>query len=190
MAGRRYLASTFPFSDKSHILVDTNVWTFIHSVQISNQDPGYADLLYNKIIPAGAHLYTSPLIIQEFVNVMTRAAWRAYRKRVNRDEDTCPYKKVYRRTQDFRNNYQLAIDIVKTEIIPRCTVISISPGMLNDSITNYSAQDFNDDLIMKCAEANGLIILTDDEDFTNHTSASTITISKHNRKKDHKRSYR
>ncbi|MBU7448675.1 MULTISPECIES: PIN domain-containing protein [Lactiplantibacillus] len=150
-------------SGNERLLVDTNIWQYIFGIQASQNDHGYSDLL-EQLVTKKNPLFINAQIISEYINLTTRLAFKSF-KQANHINRNISYKKNYRPTPDFNTNYDLAIESVKSEILPLASLTTANNDKVQESIYDYTMYDFNDEIIINDAISNGLGILTNDKDY-------------------------
>lgn len=157
---------TVPLNGDEHLLVDTNIWQYIFGIQASQNDHGYSDLL-GQLVTREIPLFINAQIISEYINLTTRLAFKSY-KRANHVSRHFSYKRCYRPTPDFNTNYDLAIESVKSEILPLVEFTMANNKKVFESINEYTMYDFNDEIIINDAITNRLGILTHDKDYLDY----------------------
>ncbi|QPI89298.1 type II toxin-antitoxin system VapC family toxin [Lacticaseibacillus paracasei subsp. tolerans] len=177
--GQKYDASSFPFSKNTKVLIDTNIWVYIEDSKAADQVSGvaYTDLLYRTILPSCAQLYTTPLIIEEYINQRIRLSYSIYLKKIDESRDAFGFKHDYCPTQDFAQNYDLILSEVQDEILQMVSLIDSSANYLTRALDSRISKDFNDEMIIQCALMNKFYILTNDRDFIENSPSEVGIIT-------------
>lgn len=139
----------------------------IYGINSSRIDPGYSEVL-GKMKEGNAQLFVNSAIISEYINTTTRIAASNYQRTVWQSEHRSKkfnYKQNYRPTKDFEENYFIAIESAKEEILKDACLIQISQSQISNALQCINMLDFNDQLIVNNAMDNHLSILTDDRDY-------------------------
>lgn len=163
-------ASQYHFLPNDSILVDTNFWLLTFDVFGSKDDRGYAELIDHI---TGANLYVTDLIISEFVHSTVKIAFKNYCNETGHPDWN--YKYDYQPTKDYEQNYKMAIETVKQDILSMANIIN-TPKACVESALNQPVDmlDYNDRVIVQTASNNHFGILTDDADYRNCNSDITI----------------
>lgn len=164
--------SQYHFLPTDDILIDTNFWLFTYNIFASKNDRHYSAVL-DYI--SSAHIYITDLIISEFIHTSVKIAFKNYKK--NNNLPNINYKQDYQITSDFKEQYQIAVNTVKDEILTltNIEIIETKKHYLQNALTGPTGMlDFNDRVILQTALDNNFIILTDDADYKNCNSDITI----------------
>ena len=145
------------------ILLDTNIMIDLFFPVYGNQKNNVSSL-YSKIVASKAKLLITSVQISELINRYIRIQFGLY---VNEHPECIDFKKQYRSTSDFQENMNIALDVIKNEIMPIFSPIDDGFSQIESSkiyLYNFG-YDFNDALILQIAEKNSAIFITNDGDF-------------------------
>lgn len=169
-------ASKHRFMSMDNILVDTNFWLLTYNVFASRNDRHYSELLDHIF---SSRLYVTDLIVSEFIHSSLKIAFKNYQKEHDpKNIKNIKYKKDYQNTDDFKRQYEIAIETMQDEILnPRNNIelIETKKEDLNKAF-EYPRKmlDFNDRVIVQTALSNHFLLLTDDADYKNCDANITI----------------
>lgn len=164
----------YTFSATDQLLLDTNVWMFVHGPVGPGRSAQVA--LYSRalasILAAGSHMYIDVLILSEFINSYARLMY--HRKSRSRSGKRTSFK-AFRRSQAFKPVAQaIAADVRR--VLVSCSRINSRFDTLGiDTLVSEYEQgdsDFNDLVITDLCKRKGLTLITDDSDF----KGSTLTV--------------
>lgn len=164
---------SYDFTGKESLLLDANVLLYLFGPHNSGNDHGYSDFL-EKALLRNVEMYVNESVLSEFVNRNCRLAYKQFLKNHNFSESFCDYKRTYRKSEDFKKNYKLSIDIIESEILSIAKFSANTDREINVVLSSYELLDFNDELIIRNAEVNGFGIVTHDRDFLQHSSNVSI----------------
>lgn len=156
----------YKFNGKEKIILDTNVLLYLFGPFNGGNDYGYSEFLKNAINSC-AELFVNNQILSEFINRNCRLAYQQYLKNKKCKQNKFQYKRHYRSTADFKENYKLSIEIIKTEILSISNLSVIDVKDITHALSHYQMLDFNDELILQNAYRESLNIVTHDTDFFN-----------------------
>lgn len=165
--------SNYTFTGSEKFLVDANVWLYLYGPLNNQYDHGYSKII-PKVFDNTIKLFINDLIISEFVNRTCRLAYNKYLQKNQLNSQSCDFKKVYRNTQDFKDIYKLTIETIEQDVLTISTYVPVVKDDLFNGISNLSADDFNDELIVQTALSQGLSIITHDRDFHSHPADVSI----------------
>ncbi|KEK15984.1 hypothetical protein HQ33_07415 [Limosilactobacillus reuteri] len=156
-------ASQYHFMPMDNILIDTNFWLLTYNIFASRNDRHYSGLL-DYI--SSSNIYITDLIISEFIHTSLKIAFKNYKKSNNLPD--IAYKEDYQSTDDFKQQYQIAVETMHNEILglPKINLIETKKEYLYKAFEFPNKMlDFNDRVIVQTALDNQLSILTDDADY-------------------------
>lgn len=161
----KWRISEYVFNGSETLILDTNILLYLFGPYNGSEDYGYSDFL-EDILNKKCKLVVSDVILSEFVNRNLRLAYSTYIKDNNLNSRRFKYKRDYRETSDFAENYELSLEIIRTEILTIAELVEISIEDMENSVsTNYAMLDYNDEIILRTAERNDYGIATHDSDF-------------------------
>lgn len=163
----------YTFNGREKIILDTNILLYLFGPFNGGNDYGYSNFLINSIT-SGTELFVNNQILSEFVNRNCRLAYKQYLKNNGLKQWAFQYKRDYRETDDFKENYELSMEIIDTEILPISNLSLIDVSDVTQSLTSYQMLDFNDELILQSASRESFNIVTHDDDFFNLNSEVPI----------------
>lgn len=166
-------ASAENYTSQSRVLIDTNIWVYVEDPTNGN-DHGYSNLVFKQIPCSGATMYTTPIILEEYINLRIRLSYRRYMKRNHYSSKRFRFKQDYGSTKDFKENYSMILDEVQQDILPRVSVIDSTKGTIQAALNTRRSHDFNDEIIIHCVKQNGFQLLTHDRDFRKNAEDITI----------------
>ena len=152
-------------SKSEHYLLDTNLWLFLHC-QIGNYKTGTIkkySFFYSKLIKANSTLYTTSLILSEFINTYLRIDCSSINK-IPREK----YKSDYRPSPAFSKTFEIIEQTVKEKILKqvKCLDDEMSKMSFDQVLCDSRRSDFNDAYVSNLIKGKGINILTDDYDFS------------------------
>ena len=151
-------------SSSEHYLLDTNIWLFLHC-PIGNyrkeKITKYSSF-YNKLLKAHSTLYTTSLILSEFINVYLRTDCKI--NEIQRDK----YKSDYRPSPAFSKTFKIIEQTVKRKMLNqvKCLDDEMSKMSFDQILHDSRRSDFNDAYMSHLVKDKGINILTDDHDFS------------------------
>lgn len=156
---------------------DTNIWLHL-CASIGNY--GYnkqrqCSRLLNDISINGNKILLTSLILSEFINAYLKMEFYvlAEKNKWSRHD----YKNLYRNTPECQSHMDCVKQIIQRQILPKTTMINdrFSRNIIDDIFKNFKNNaDFNDYYFLELARSNKLIIVTDDQDFTNICENITV----------------
>lgn len=160
---KAHRVASYQFSEGENILIDANVWLFIHA-PAGGPGSGWSndyELAYKRLLAARARPVTDALVLSEYLNRYFRleydGGWKQYYQ---------TFKK-FRQSRDFANLAQDAVGEVR-EILKKATIQDTASSVLSISdilaATEAGAMDFNDAILVDSCRHNGWKFLTNDED--------------------------
>lgn len=158
----------YEFTCRDRLFLDTNIWTYIYSPQdptdkrwVSTYSRAFDSRAFERILSAKSCIYVDVLVISEFINTYARIKWGLFKPHKKRFKD-------FRNSSDFKPIAKDIADSVK-RIMKHCRPLESGFEHLdiNNVLDDYvnGASDFNDQVIGKLCNANGLTLLTNDKDF-------------------------
>ncbi|MGA2175559.1 MAG: PIN domain nuclease [Verrucomicrobiota bacterium] len=163
-------ARTYKFSTKDRVLIDANVWIYIHGPSVPG-DPivqSYAAIL-SKLLMASIRPVLDVLVLGEFINRCARIEYE------RQDPPNASGKRVYRNFKDFRGSSAfppIAKDIANNciPLVGACDRVdhSFSEWKIADILNDFSTGRFDctDQFLVESCRKHGLSLLTNDKDFT------------------------
>ena len=147
-------------SSSEHYLLDTNIWLFLHC-QIGswrNNIISKYSSFYDKLLKAHSTLYTTSLILSEFINAYLRMDCSI--NKIPRDK----YKSVYRPSPTFSKTFQIIEQTVKEKILKqvKCLDDEMNKMSFDQILLDSRRSDFNDAYVSNLVKGKGISILTDD----------------------------
>lgn len=151
-------------SGSEHYLLDTNIWLFLYC-PIGNYREDIVSkysFFYNKLLKAHSTLYTTSLILSEFINVYLRMDCKI--NETSRDK----YKSDYRPSPAFLKTFEIIEQTVKGKILNqvKCLDDEMNKMSFDQILCDSRRSDFNDAYVSNLVRGKGIDILTDDRDFS------------------------
>jgi predicted nucleic acid-binding protein len=161
---KAHQASSYRFQKDELILIDANVWLFLHP-PAGGPGSGWAadySAIYKRLLDAEAQPVTDALVLSEYLNRYFRlefdGGWRKYFK---------GDFKAFRKSSYFKGLAEDAIAEVR-QITKKARVEDTPLKSLNlDDIFNETESgtlDFNDAILVESCRHHGWKLLTNDED--------------------------
>ena len=152
-------------SKSEHYLLDTNIWLFLYC-PIGNSKSHIISKyssFYHKLLKAKSTLYTTSLILSEFINRYLRMDCR-----INEKIPTDRYKSDYRPSPAFSETFKIIEQTVKGKILNqvKCLDDEMSKMSFDQILDDSRRSDFNDAYVSNLVKDKGINILTDDHDFS------------------------
>ena len=156
-------ASSYIFQEGEPILIDANVWLFLHppagdAGSIWTKD---YSAVYKSLIKAKARPMTDAMVLSEYLNRYFRVEWEAGWKEQYKDF------KSFRKSQYFKGLAEDAIaearQIVKLAELQDIPLRSFDFDAILSGTENGTL-DFNDAVIVETCRHHGWKLLTNDED--------------------------
>lgn len=157
---------SYPFTDRDRLLVDANVWLFVHG---PNKPRDARVSVYSsalaRCIAAKSIIHIDALILSEFIN---RYARLKYNILYSSGRITVDFKR-FRDSVDFKPVAREIADAVR-RVLAICnrTESGFSTVDILSLINAYEAGglDFNDQMIADLCQRQGLVLVTHDGDFS------------------------
>lgn len=158
----------YKLSNTDCLLLDTNILLYLFYPTMNQQKymQEYARL-WGDICSSKITVIISSIQISEFINRCIRSKFNIYNANHGNSLD---YKTDYRSTQDYQNNMNDILNIVREEIIPSFNIVNDNFNSVTlDKVFIYGfSYDFNDALLIHIAESYNANIVTHDFDFANY----------------------
>jgi predicted nucleic acid-binding protein len=165
------------FSDSDRLLLDANVWMFVHGPNKpgDNRVAVYSRALA-KILAARSAIHIDVLVLSEFINRYARLRHNILRSSAGAPADF----KQFRNSADFKPVAQDIAGAVR-RVLKDCTrtgsgFASVDIASLMDEYEKGES-DFNDQMLTELCKSRGLTFVTDDGDFKG-LGLSLITANK------------
>lgn len=163
MKNKAHQARNYRFQQGEGILIDANVWLFLHPPagdSGSSWARDYSDA-FKRLLEAKAQPVTDALVLSEYLNRYFRLEWEAGWK-------SCyPIFKKFRKSADFSSLAETAVAEVR-EITKKARLEDTSLSSLSlESLlagTEAGDLDFNDAVLIESCRHRGWKLLTNDED--------------------------
>ena len=174
---RVHALSKYSFSKGERLLLDTNVWIYVHPEFPARQpDPlirAYSEGI-KSMQAAQAELITNVTILGEYLNRFCNLQWNMQYK------GQYPKYKNFRNSSDFAAVAQTAIKSIR-QILRLCTWSedTIGAKVIDSVLTTFMSgdADFSDLLLIELCRENGWKIVTNDGDFR-HGRVEIITANR------------
>ncbi len=161
------------------VFVDANIWLYIFS-KGRNPD-NYLGKRYSSsfkyFLKNKTSIFIDLAVISEFANRYLRITHSNYMNKNGLKKIDCDYKKNYRKTDDFKEEWKNMCNIITNKILSKVNTVNFeyAKSSLVDLLNpdNLNA-DFNDNHIMNLCRTNNMYLLTHDGDFKN-TDINIIT---------------
>ena len=151
-------------SESEHYLLDTNIWLFLYCPigDYKEHIIGKYSSFYHKLLKANSTLYTTSLILSEFINTYLRMDCRL--NNISRNK----YKSDYRDSPIFLETFKIIEKTVKEKILNhvKCLDDEMSNMSFDQIFFDSYHSDFNDAYVSNLVKNKGISILTDDCDFS------------------------
>lgn len=158
--------NTYTLNTGESFIVDTNVWIYLFS-PFSTNNFGYQNFL-SEAQTKKCKLFINSQIISEYINVICRTAYEEYVRSNRLNKSSFKYKRDYQQTADFYDNYQLACESVKNDLLRYSKILPIKLWHIRKSLNDYhQMKDYNDLLYTKMTKGK-IKIVSHDKDFGNH----------------------
>ena len=147
-------------------IFDTNVLIKIFYPVMGAANSTHYINLYNLIHKAKSKVYISGIQISEFVNRCIRFQFSIFSKEHPEIKD---FKKDYRETEDYRENMDAVLEIVRGDMLSGFERINDNFDVMDlDKLFMKSfSYDFNDAFIAELSRKYNTILVTDDMDYIN-----------------------
>lgn len=158
---------SYSINDGDKFFFDTNIWMYIYcsigdyKSELVESYSGF----YEKIATSGNPIYSSSLLVSEFINSYSRLEFNIIKKR----DGLRDFKK------DFRNSPKYGEIFENINLLTEAKIIG-NTVPLNDGFDGFKAAeffdikstyDFNDEYYSFLASKNDFKIVTNDKDFLN-----------------------
>lgn len=165
MPGKAQDISTYVFKDSDRLLLDANVWMFVHGPTPPGDKRAaiYSSALA-RILAAKATIHVDVLIVSEFVNRYARLRHKILQSTAG----VAPDFKQFRTGADFKPVAQDIADAIR-RVLKECTrsesgFASVDIGCLVDEYAKGES-DFNDQMLAELCKSQGWTLVTHDSDF-------------------------
>lgn len=146
------------------VFLDTNIWLHLFTPALgkTRSKTEKTGKLYKELLNTKAQLYTSSIVISEFLNAYSRIVF-------NYHKDLCPtkfkdYKRDFRTSDEYKDLIIELDEIVNIQILGDCEKLDDKFTQL-DPILISENFDVNDLIIMNICTQNQLKLITADNDF-------------------------
>lgn len=158
-----YDVSNYQFSKAEKLLIDTNIWLYVHPpfpVSADKRQRKVYSRALKRMLSEESTLLTNVVILSEYLNVFSRKIFHArYRREfVN--------FKQFRDSPWFRKVGRDAVGYVRS-ILRICNWSEEATGVTDQILNDFAIGrlDFNDALIRSLCQACDWKLVTDDHDF-------------------------
>lgn len=178
MAHKNYSISSFTPKASDIFILDTNILIkMYYPLEYNARHSLDYEELIGKIKKCKASILITSVQISEFINRCIRIQYGIYKQ--NNSLDNLDYKTDYRSTQDYKDNMNSILSIVRNDILPGAICINdkfdcIDPDKIYRIGFSY---DFNDALLVEIANLSDAFIITNDGDFGNYTTKKPLITS-------------
>ena len=163
MNNKAHHGATYPFRNGEHILIDTNIWLYLHppaTKPASSWEVTRYSNVFARLLRAKAQPVVDALILSEYLNSYIRIEYAAW-------------KSTYPKFKDFRNSAD-AVAILRSAVaevgqilntaVPHDTALTNIdlPAVLG--AVQSAVLDFNDGLLIENCRKHGWKLLTNDAD--------------------------
>jgi predicted nucleic acid-binding protein len=150
---------SYTFTQTDELLIDANVWLYIHGPQIPNdqRSTNYSNALTNII---------DVLILSEFINRYSRL--KCTQEKGSSDPATF---KSYRQSSDFKTVAKDIADAVRRIFKhSKCIESGFTSIDVDNLLTDYESKcpDFNDQILAELCKSKSLKLVTHDRDFKDY----------------------
>jgi predicted nucleic acid-binding protein len=164
-------ARGYKFGATDQVLVDANVWIYLHGPASLPSDPvvqKYA-AIFCKLLQAKVQIVLDVIVLGEFINRYARIEYQLL------DPPNPTGKRVYRDFKDFRDSpafLPVAKDIAQqcAPLVGVCRRVDhfFSQWNIGDILNDFSTGRFDcsDQFLVESCRKHGLSVLTNDKDFT------------------------
>ena len=153
--------SSYNFAQTDVLLIDANIWLYIHCPQARRDDitPNYSNALA-KILKAKCSIFLDVLILSEFINSYSRIKYKLQRGQSD--------FKSYRQSPFFKLVAKEIADAVR-RILKHCECIEsgFTSIDMKSLLTDYESKcpDFNDQILAELCRSRSFKLVTHDGDF-------------------------
>ena len=157
--------TAYEFKDSDRLLLDTNVWIFVHGPTT----PGnkrvtiYSNAL-KRILAAESTIHIDVLVVSEFINRYARLRHSVLKETAGAPADF----KQFRRSADFKPVAQDIADAVRRVLKDCARTESLFSTLDIDALVDEFEKgdsDFNDQILTELCRNKGWKLVTDDGDF-------------------------
>ena len=155
-------------SQNEEFFFDTNVWIYLLIPALSHNqllEQKYA-AFWGKIRNKKAKVFTSFVVISEFVNRYLRNELKNYNKFNNCEIDY----KTFKQKKEYEENFKYITNLVLQVILPNCELIAEPQEIIQDNscLYNYIKNcDLNDNYIIEIAKYYECCIVSSDKYMAN-----------------------
>lgn len=152
--------------EKDKVFLDTNVWLnlFPPGVGKPRTKMEKTGRLYKKLLESKAELYTSSIVISEFLNSYARIVFNYYKEtEPGRFND---FKRDFRISEEYKTLISQLDEIINMQILEDCKRVDDRFTQLEQELISEE-YDVNDLIIMNICNLNQLKLITADADFIN-----------------------
>jgi len=167
MTAKTLNINSYTFVQTDELLIDANVWLYIHGPQIpkDQRSKNYSNALAS-ILQAKCSIFLDVLILSEFINRYSRL--KCTQEKGTADPTTF---KSYRQSSDFRTVAKDITDAVRRIFKhSKCVESGFTSIDVNDLLTDYESKctDFNDQILAGICKSRSLKFVTHDGDFKDY----------------------
>ncbi|MDQ1317270.1 MAG: hypothetical protein QG641_2522 [Candidatus Poribacteria bacterium] len=167
MTAKTLNISSYTFAQTDELLIDANVWLYIHGPQIpkDQRSMNYSNALAN-ILQAKCGIFIDVLVLSEFINRYSRL--KCIQDKGSADPNTF---KSYRQSSDFKTVAKDIADAVRRIFKhSKCVESGFTSIDVNDLLTDYESKctDFNDQILAEICKSRLLKLVTHDGDFKDY----------------------
>jgi len=163
MRNRAYDLSNYAFTKEDVLLLDANVWLYLHPAPSGRVSPAVApySVAFGSMLAARARIMMDAIILSEYLNRYCRIEWAAqYARRY-------PKFKAFRNSTDFLNVGSTAATLARL-MLKKCELQDhpFASADLKTILSNFEngTCDLNDGLIAHTCRKNGWKLVTNDSD--------------------------
>jgi predicted nucleic acid-binding protein len=155
--------ASYSFDKEDKLFVDANIWLYLF---YNDDDYGYGEV-FERILKADTELFITDLVLSEYVNRRLRLDFNTYRDNLKQagNRRGLQYKRDFRPTNEFKENYENAILSVKEDILPLVSLLPVTQKNIHNWFEENNLLDYNDNIYLNLSKDKGLGILTHDKDF-------------------------
>lgn len=167
MTAKTLNISSYTFAQTDELLIDANVWLYIHGPQVQGdwKIRNYSNALAS-ILQAKCSIFLDVLILSEFINRYSKLRYN-----LAIEHGFANDFKSYRRSSDFNSIAKDIADAVR-RILKHCKCVEscFTSIDINTLLTDYESEclDFNDQILAEICKSKSLKLVTHDSDFKNY----------------------